>query len=79
VDKNGNEVVSVIKGQEETKYDASGNAIEMNEADMDVKKKKKAIKEIEKKLKDNKKKKTMSQDEVWEMEDRLEKLKLPAA
>merc|ERR1711865_705467 len=79
VDASAGETTALIKGQEETKYDASGNAIEMNEADMDVKKKKKAIKEIEKKLKDNKKKKTMSQDEVWEMEDRLEKLKLPAA
>jgi len=69
------EPVSVIKGPQEDKFDASGNKVEMNEADLDAKTKKKAIKEIEKKLKENKKRKDLTQDEVWELEDRLEKLK----
>merc|ERR1711988_183037 len=58
----------------EVKTDASGNIIAEAEADMDAKKKKKEIKAIEKQLKDNKKKKTLSQEEVWELEDRLAKL-----
>merc|ERR1719316_344781 len=37
--------------------------------------KEKEIKAIEKQLKDNKKKKTLSQEEVWELEDRLAELK----
>merc|ERR1712118_319551 len=45
------------------------------EADMDPKKRKKEIKAIEKQLKDNKKKGTLSQEEVWELEDKLAKLK----
>jgi len=60
--------------EKEVKTDASGNVIAETEADMDAKKKKKEIKAIEKQLKDNKKKKTLSQEEVWELEDRLAKL-----
>jgi hypothetical protein len=49
--------------------------IKENEAEMDPKKKKKEIKDMEKQLKDNKKKGSLSQEEVWELEDRLAKLK----
>jgi F0F1-type ATP synthase epsilon subunit len=52
-----------------------GNVIAEKEADMDPKKRKKEIKAIEKQLKDNKKKGTLSQEEVWELEDKLAKLK----
>merc|ERR1712054_497292 len=51
--------------EKEVKVDASGNVIKENEAEMDPKKKKKEIK----------KKGTLSQEEVWELEDRLAKLK----
>jgi elongation factor 3 len=71
------EPVSAIQGigQQDAKFDSFGNVVKMNEADMDAKAKKKAIKDIEKQLKANKKSKSLSQDEVWELEDRLEKLK----
>ena len=46
------------------KLDAMGNVIAEKEADMDPKKRKKEIKAIEKQLKDNKKKGTLSQEEV---------------
>ena len=62
------------KKEEEVRVDASGNVIQMNESDLDPKIKKKEIKLIEKQLKDNKKKHTLSQDEVWALEDRLAKL-----
>merc|ERR1740130_486891 len=61
----------------EVRVDASGNIIQMNESDLDPKIKKKEIKLIEKQLKDNKKKHTLSQDEVWALEDRLAKLQEP--
>merc|ERR1711977_198498 len=61
--------------EKEVKVDASGNVVAENEAEMDPKKKKKEIKDLEKKLKDNKKKGSLSQEEVWELEDRLAKLK----
>jgi elongation factor 3 len=63
-----------VSKEKEVKVDASGNVVAENEADLDNKKKKKEIKAIEKQLKDNKKKKTLSQEEVWELEDRLAKL-----
>ena len=46
------------------KVDASGNVVAESEGDLDAKKKKKEIKAIEKQLKDNKKKKTLSQEEA---------------
>merc|ERR1711959_394666 len=61
--------------EKEVKTDAMGNVIAEKEADMDPKKRKKEIKAIEKQLKDNKKKGTLSQEEVWELEDKLAKLK----
>merc|ERR1711871_1727110 len=60
--------------EKEVKLDAMGNVIAEKEADMDPKKRKKEIKAIEKQLKDNKKKGTLSQEEVWELEDKLAKL-----
>ena len=47
----------------------------MADAEKGVKEMKKEIKGIEKQIKDNKKKKILSQDEVWELEDRLAVLK----
>merc|ERR1719453_2721996 len=56
--------------------DASGNKIEVNRAKtMTDKERKKAIKEIEKKLKEHKKKNTLSEAEMWELQDKLEELK----
>jgi len=42
---------------------------------LETKEIKKAIKEIEKKIKDNKKTKTMTEEDEWEIGDRLEELK----
>jgi len=75
VDKDADKPKDDKPMEKEVKVDASGNVIKENEAEMDPKKKKKEIKDIEKQLKDNKKKGTLSQEEVWELEDRLAKLK----
>merc|ERR1719456_717090 len=56
-------------------FDQFGNKIDMADAEKGVKEMKKEIKGIEKQIKDNKKKKILSQDEVWELEDRLAVLK----
>jgi hypothetical protein len=42
---------------------------------LDAKQIKAAIKDIEKKLKENKKKNTLSEEDAWELSDRLEELK----
>jgi len=56
--------------------DGSGNVIQVNKAKaMSDKDRKKAIKEIERKLKENKKKNTISDAEKWELEDKLTELK----
>jgi elongation factor 3 len=55
-------------------YDESGNKIEVKKK-LDAKDMKKLIKEIEKKLKDNKKKNNLSDEDKWEMEDKLNELK----
>jgi hypothetical protein len=56
--------------------DQYGNKIEVNKAKtMTDKERKKAIKEIEKKLKEHKKKNTLSDAEMWELQDKLEELK----
>lgn len=65
---------TIIK--DDVRTDAFGNVITANEADLDDKKKKKLIKEIEKKLKAQKKKPTLSEEEVWELEDRLAKFQV---
>merc|ERR1711916_343149 len=57
-------------------FDQYGNKIEVNKAKtMTDKERKKAIKEIEKKLKDHKKKNTLSDAEMWELQDKLAELK----
>merc|ERR1712151_1216838 len=55
-------------------YDESGNKIEVKKK-LESKDIKKLIKEIEKKLKDHKKKNNLSEEEVWEMSDKLADLK----
>merc|ERR1711959_700773 len=75
VDKDAGKKEEEKPMEKEVKVDASGNVIAEKESDMDPKKKKKEIKDIEKQLKDNKKKGSLSQEEVWELEDRLAKLK----
>jgi len=60
--------------------DASGNKIEVNKVKlMSDKDRKKAIKELEKRLKENKKKNTLSEAEMWELTDKLEALKAETA
>jgi len=57
-------------------FDGAGNKIEVKkQANMSDKDKKKKIKEIEKKLKDHKKKACLSEEEMWELTDELEKIK----
>merc|ERR1712028_275897 len=56
-------------------YDESGNKIDVKKnKPMEGREIKKAIKEIEKKLKDNKKKATLSEDDMWELQDKLTEL-----
>jgi elongation factor 3 len=56
--------------------DASGNKIEVNRAKtMTDKERKKSIKEIEKTLAQHKKKNTLSEPEMWELQDKLLELK----
>merc|ERR1711998_682076 len=56
--------------------DASGNKIEQNAVDNSSDKdKKKKLKELEKKLKDGLKKKTLSDEEKWALEDQIVELK----
>merc|ERR1712032_1219643 len=63
------------KGPDEV-YDSAGNKITVNKnVALSEKDKKKAIKDLEKKLKDGKKNKTLSDEEMWEMEDELNELK----
>merc|ERR1711920_692648 len=61
------------KGPDEI-YDESGNKIEVKKK-LDAQEIKKLIKDIEKKLKDHKKKNNLSEEEVWEMGDKLAELK----
>merc|ERR1712217_613559 len=57
-------------------FDESGNKIDVKKnKQLDAKEIKKAIKDIEKKLKDHKKNNTLSDEEVWELGDKLEELK----
>lgn len=55
-------------------YDGAGNKVEVKKA-LSEKEAKKAIKDIEKKLKEQSKNKTMTDDEMWELSDRLTELK----
>jgi len=67
------EAIEEKQGPDEI-YDASGNKITVKKA-MDAKQIKAAIKDIEKKLKENKKKNSLSEEDAWELSDRLEELK----
>jgi len=55
-------------------YDESGNKIEVKKK-LDPKEIKKMIKDVEKKLKDHKKKNNLSDEDAWELEDKLVALK----
>merc|ERR1711981_1184760 len=69
------EDVSGNKVQEDI-VDASGNKIEQDAVDNSSdKEKKKKLKELEKKLKDGLKKKTLSDEEKWALEDQIMELK----
>merc|ERR1712187_888065 len=61
------------KGPDEM-FDESGNKIDVKKK-LDAKDIKKAIKDIEKKLAANKKKPTLTEEEGWELGDKLEELK----
>merc|ERR1712203_503091 len=63
------------KGPDEV-YDGAGNKIDVKKnVTLSDKDKKKAIKDLEKKLKEGKKKKTLTDEEMWEIEDKLNELK----
>jgi len=67
------------KAVNDTFVDASGNVLEVKrEKKLDAKEIKKAIKDIEKKLKENKKTNLLTEEEMWELTDKLEELKKPA-
>merc|ERR1712196_219340 len=60
--------------QDNVVYDGAGNKVEVKKA-LSEKDAKKEIKAIEKKLKDNAKKKNLTDDEMWELQDKLTELK----
>merc|ERR1712139_36942 len=63
-------------GPKEDVYDGAGNKIDVKaNADVSAKDAKKQIKELEKKIKDGKKKKTLTDEEMWELEDKITALK----
>merc|ERR1712051_917438 len=55
-------------------FDGAGNKIQVTKK-LNAKDANKAIKDLEKKLKEGKKKKTLTDEECWEMEDKLNELK----
>merc|ERR1712113_676405 len=63
-------------GPKEDVFDASGNKIDVkaNEA-LSAKDAKKKIKDLEKKIKDGKKAKTLTEEDMWEIEDKIAALK----
>merc|ERR1712093_944651 len=68
-EESGNKVIEDI-------VDASGNKIDQNAVDNSSDKdKKKKLKELEKKLKDGVKKKTLTDEEKWALEDQILELK----
>jgi elongation factor 3 len=67
------ETIEEQKGPDEI-YDESGNKIEVKKK-LEAKEVKKLIKDIEKKMKDNAKKNNLSEEEVWELSDKLAELK----
>merc|ERR1712225_161746 len=75
VAQEADEEASGNKVQEDI-LDASGNKIEQNAVDNSSDKdKKKKLKDLEKKLKDGLKKKTLSDEEKWALEDQILELK----
>merc|ERR1719329_960470 len=68
------------KTGDDTVTDASGNVLAVTrEKKMDAKELKKAIKDVEKQLKDNNKKKSLTDEEAWALGDRLAELKAALA
>merc|ERR1719321_589202 len=62
--------------KQEVVYDGAGNKIDVKaNVALSAKDAKKAIKDLEKKLKDGQKKKTLTEEEVWEIQDKLVELK----
>jgi elongation factor 3 len=68
------EEIEKVDGPDEV-FDGSGNKIEVKRAMTDPKEIKKAIKEIEKKMLANKKTNTLTDEETWEITDKLAELK----
>jgi len=67
--------IEVVDGPDEV-FDESGNKIEVKRTkQLEPKEIKKAIKEIEKKVSANKKSNTLTEEETWEMSDKLAELK----
>merc|ERR1712109_215464 len=63
-------------GKQDEVFDGAGNKIDVQrQKNLEPKEAKKAIKDVEKKLKDNKKNNNLTEEEVWELQDRLEELK----
>jgi len=62
------------EGGDDVVYDGAGNKVEVKKA-LSEKDAKKKIKEVEKKLKDHKKKPCMTDEEMWELMDKLTELK----
>jgi elongation factor 3 len=67
------EAIEAQTGPDEI-FDESGNKIEVKKK-IDAKDAKKMIKEVEKKLKEHAKKKNLSEEEQWELSDKLAELK----
>merc|ERR1712137_1368593 len=66
--------LEVQQGPDEV-YDDMGNKIDVKKAKpMEAKEIKKAIKDVEKKLKDHKKNNKLSEEDVWELQDKLAEL-----
>jgi len=63
-----------VKGEEKVIYDGAGNKVEVKKA-LSEKDVKKAIKDLEAKLKKQVKTKTMTDEELWECQDKLAELK----
>ena len=67
------------KANAETKTDALGNSIpeaeQDNTADMNEKEKKKELKNLQRQLKDGMKKKTLTEEQIYDLEEKIENLK----
>merc|ERR1719502_276307 len=72
--KGAEEDAQEVKGEEKVIYDGAGNKVEVKKA-LSEKDVKKAIKDLEAKLKKQVKAKTMTDEELWECQDKLAELK----